>query len=60
VSIARIHNTLMLTHLEMSENLRPWIEKNPNLEIVGEAFDFPLDADGQMVPMRGLDLHGGH
>lgn len=60
VTIARIHNTLMLTRLEMSENLRPLIEKNPSLEIVGEAFDFPLDAEGQMLPMRGVELHGGH
>jgi hypothetical protein len=60
VTIARIHNTLVLTHLEMSENLRPWIEGVSNLEIVGDAFDFPLDAAGQMLPLRGLELAGGH
>jgi hypothetical protein len=60
VTIARIHNTLVLTHLEMSENLRPEIEANPNLEIVGEPFAFPLDESGQMLPLRGWKPNGGH
>jgi hypothetical protein len=60
VTIARIHNTLVLTHLEMSENLRPEIEANPNLEIVGEPFAFPLDESGQKLPLRGWKPNGGH
>ncbi|MDX2269435.1 MAG: hypothetical protein NW208_15125 [Bryobacter sp.] len=60
VTIARIHNTLVLTHLEMSENLRPQIEANPQLEIIGDAFAFPLDEAGQMLPLRGYQPGGHH
>jgi hypothetical protein len=52
VTIARIQNTLALRYLEMSENLRPIIEATPNLEILKGPFDFPLDAEGQMLPLH--------
>ena len=57
VTIGRIKNTLSLTHVELSENLRPEIEQNPNLEILGPAYDFPIGADGQMSPLGGGHGH---
>ncbi len=57
VTIGRIRNTLCLTDLELSENLRAEIEANPNLTIVGEAYDFPLDEAGNMSILGGGDGH---
>jgi hypothetical protein len=56
VTIGRIRNTLALTHLELSENLRPEIEATPNLEIIGDAYDFPLDEEGNMTTLG--EAHG--
>jgi len=57
VTIARIKNTLSLTDLEMSENLLPVIEANPNLTIVDGPYDFPVDDSGQMSILGGTDAH---
>jgi hypothetical protein len=57
VTIARIKTTLHLADLEMSENLRPEIEANPNLSIVGVPYDFPIDESGNMTTLGGGDGH---
>lgn len=57
VTIGRIRNTLSLTDLELSENLRSEINANPNLTIIGEAYDFPLDEAGNMKILGGGDGH---
>ena len=56
VTIGRIKNTLSLTDVEFSENLRPEIEANPNLTIVEGPYDFPIDEAGNMSPLG--DSHG--
>ncbi|MBZ2183399.1 MAG: nickel-dependent lactate racemase [Bryobacter sp.] len=57
VTIGRILNTLSLVDLELSENLRPEIEANPNLRIVEGPYDFPVDEKGQMSRLGGGDGH---
>lgn len=57
VTIGRIRNTLELSLVELSENLRAEIEANPNLEIVGGPCALDLDADGNFqskLPEHGL------
>ena len=44
--IVRIKNTLMIGELYASEALIPEIEANPELEIVGEPFEFEFDEEG--------------
>ncbi len=56
VTIGRIKNTLSLTLVELSENLRPEIEANANLEIVEGPYEFPLDGEGNMKALG--DRHG--
>jgi predicted transglutaminase-like cysteine proteinase len=34
--------------MALSENLRSEIEKKPELEILGDAWDMPYDADGNV------------
>jgi hypothetical protein len=50
--IGRIRNTLELTPLVLSENLRDEIEGNPLLEIVGDAYDLEYDRAGNLLPIR--------
>ena len=57
VTIGRIRNTLSLTDLELSENLLPVIESNPNLKIVEGPYDVPIDASGNMTTLGGGDGH---
>ncbi len=52
VTIAWIRNTMQLTVLEMSENLRPEIEANPMLEILGAAQPFAFDKAGNLSGVR--------
>ncbi len=49
VTLAWIRNTLELGVLAMSENLRPELEKNPSLEIVGCARDIEFDPQGNLI-----------
>jgi hypothetical protein len=56
VTIGWIWNTLELTTLMLSENLREQIEANPNLEIIGPAQDFCYDQSGNLPAM--LDAAG--
>ena len=46
--IGRIRNTMELTPMELSENLRAEIEANPLLEIAGEAWELDFDAEGNL------------
>ena len=43
-----IQNTLEISLLALSENMRAEIEANPLLEIVQEAHDLPFDAEGNL------------
>ncbi len=56
VTIGWIRNTLELTCLLLSENLREEIEADPDLEIVGPAQDFCYDQNGDLPAM--LDAAG--
>jgi hypothetical protein len=57
--IAWLKNTLELTPLALTENLRAEIEKNPALEIIGGPMELPFDADGNLVSpfMQASDTH---
>ncbi|MCW5981883.1 MAG: hypothetical protein KIT09_27610 [Bryobacteraceae bacterium] len=48
VTLGWIHNTLELGRIMFSENLRPEIEGNPALEIVGPAEPLSLDTEGNL------------
>jgi hypothetical protein len=48
VRIGWIQNTLELTPIGLSENMRAEIKKHPLLEIVEEAHDLPFDGDGNL------------
>jgi hypothetical protein len=48
VTVAWIQNTLELTSMMLSENLRAEIEANPDLEIVGPPEELPYDAQGNL------------
>jgi hypothetical protein len=56
VTIGRIRNTMELSLLALSENLRPQIERNPMLEIVSEARELTFDASGNL-PEFAPDAH---
>jgi hypothetical protein len=49
VTIGWIRNTMQLSLLAVSENLRPQIEQNPQLEIVGPAREMQFDDSGNLV-----------
>jgi DNA-directed RNA polymerase specialized sigma54-like protein len=51
VTIGWIRNTLELSVLALSENLRPAIERNPMLEIVSDAREIEFDSAGNLVPL---------
>ena len=48
LAIGWIRNTMELSLLAMSENLRPRIERNPALEIVSPARELEFDASGNL------------
>jgi hypothetical protein len=50
VTMAWIHNTLELSALALSENLRSEIEANPALEITGPPFSIEFDEAGNLRP----------
>jgi hypothetical protein len=52
VTIGWIHNTLELATLGISENLRPEIDKDPMLEILGPARDLEFDANSNIIGPR--------
>ncbi|MDY0290143.1 MAG: hypothetical protein RBR15_15055 [Sphaerochaeta sp.] len=47
-TFVRIHNTLCLTDIEVSENLLPQIASDPRFEIVGQPYDLHFDAFGNL------------
>jgi hypothetical protein len=49
VTIGWARNTMELSPIALSENLRPQIEKNPLLEIVEEAREMPFDSAGNLI-----------
>lgn len=49
VTIGWFANSLELGIMRLTENLRSEIEKNPNLEIVGDAEDIEFDQDGNLA-----------
>ncbi len=49
VTIGWIANSLELGLMRLTENLRPQIEANPNLEIIGEAEEFSFDQEGNLA-----------
>ncbi|HLH41069.1 MAG TPA: hypothetical protein VKX39_18105 [Bryobacteraceae bacterium] len=49
VTIGWIANSLELGLMRLTENLRPQIEANSNLEILGEAEEFSFDQDGNLA-----------
>jgi hypothetical protein len=57
--IAWLKNTLELTPLALTENLRGEIEKNPALEIIGGPMELPFDAEGNLISpfMQEHDTH---
>jgi hypothetical protein len=56
VTIGWIRNTLELSSLALSENLRPRIERNPALEIVSPAEEIEFDASGNLVQPSAADV----
>jgi len=50
MTIAWIQNTLELTRIMLSDNLREEIEANPDLEILGPAQDFCFNKNGDLPP----------
>jgi hypothetical protein len=48
ITIGWIGNSLEIGHMALSANLRSEIEKRPELEILGEEWELPYDADGNM------------
>jgi hypothetical protein len=51
VTIGWIRNTMELSRLALSENLRPLIEANPLLEIVEGPLEMPFGPDGNLVSL---------
>lgn len=49
VTYGWIHNTMELNMLALSENLRPQIENNPLLEILGPATELEFDSAGNLI-----------
>jgi len=46
----------------LTENLRPLIEANPNLEIIGDARDWEFDGAGNLgrIPVGQVELQAAH
>ena len=53
VTCGWIRNTLELSRLALTENLRAEIEADPTLEIIGGPVEFPFDAEGNLVSLVG-------
>ena len=46
--IIHIHNTLCMGEFLISENLIPEAEAHPNMEVVGEPFEYNFDSEGNL------------
>ena len=60
VTFGWIRNTMKLTVLGLSENLKPEIEKDPMLEILGPARPMEFDSQGNLVEMFIEELQPAH
>ena len=60
VRIGWIRNSLELTPLALSENLRAEIEQNPLLEIVEGPMELEFDAAGDLQPALSAQPVGAH
>ncbi|HTF61574.1 MAG TPA: hypothetical protein VK638_02560, partial [Edaphobacter sp.] len=62
VTIGWIRNTMELGLLGLTDNLRPVIEANPSLEILGEAKDWEFDTEGNLgrIPVGEAELQTTH
>jgi hypothetical protein len=62
VTIAWIRNTMELSLLGFSENLLPELERNSNLEILGEPRDMEFEEDGNLVDvlLQAAELAPSH
>lgn len=47
-TFVRIHNTLCLAEIEVSENLLPLVASDPRFEVVGQPYDLQFDACGNL------------
>ena len=57
VTFGWIRNSLEIGVLGLTENLRPQIEANPDLEIIGKTMDWPFDQNGDLP--RHLPIPAG-
>lgn len=48
VKLVRIKNTLVLSEIEVSEPLLPYIAQHPNMEQVSDVYDFQFDDKGNL------------
>ena len=46
--IIRIHNTLCMGEMYISEAMLPEAQANPNIEIIGEPEEFKFDENGNL------------
>ena len=56
--VVRVHSTLDLEHLLVSESLREQVEADDSLSIVGEARQLTFDADGVVADWSAWDEEG--
>src|SRR5678816_988010 len=56
VTIGWIRNTMELNLLALSENLRPQLEKNPQLEILGDPREIEYDASGNLINLSLIHI----
>ncbi len=52
ITIGWLRNTMELEYLALTENLRPVIESNPSLKIIGKPGELPFDAEGNLLDFR--------
>ncbi|MDQ6707759.1 MAG: hypothetical protein M3Z85_17500 [Acidobacteriota bacterium] len=61
LTIGWVKNSLEISPIALSENLRQEIEKNPILEIVGDAQEMPFDSRGNLESLVATgELVGAH
>ena len=61
LTIGWVKNSLEISPIVLSENLRPEIEKNSILEIVGDAQELPFDSHGNLESMMMMgEMVGAH
>ena len=51
VTIGWIANSLELSTIRITENLRPELESNPHIKIEGDAEEFDFDSSGNLAPL---------